>query len=163
MKSSSRRVSSLAALLFGACMLYGGTALAQERACLQLDSAAAQKDWAKSPWRNVYYTLKISGTGDRLRFELNRPRHPSDRWGEKAAARVAGTVSSVAGCTIQLDGQYVWSENETLVGKPFTITGERRGPNAMGITVVGAARVPVRMVLTRAPLPPAARPPGGIH
>jgi hypothetical protein len=159
MKNLLRRRSLLAVLLFGACTLYGGTALAQERACLQLDGAAAQKDWAKSPWRNVYYTLKISGQ----RFELNRPRHPSDRWGEKAAARIAGTVTRLDGCAVQMDGQYVWSENATLIGKPFSITGERRGPNAMGITVVGAARVPVRMVMTRAPLPPASKPPGGIQ
>ena len=96
-------------------------------------------DWLLGTWRNTYYTLTFRRDGDRIRWAMERPSHPSERWGKKAAMNASGDVIRVSACAVELDGRYDWSESQYLVGKPMQYRGRFDGAGGLNGEIYGAA------------------------
>lgn len=95
------------------------TVWAESSLCPSMDESAARQRWLDARWTNTYYQFRLQEKDGDWTFDLSRVRHPTVRWGEKPAARMAGKVARISACTIELEGTYVESESSYQLGKAF--------------------------------------------
>lgn len=105
--------------------------------------AAAGPCWANAPggppgnwligrWSHPYNILDIRRQGELILFAWERaPGLETDRWGGKAPARGLGQVTRIAGCTVEMSGNYSWSTNDAIIGRPMVYKLTLDGPAAM--------------------------------
>ncbi len=97
----------------------GSSAWVDALQCPTADTSLARQRWLNARWTNTYYQFRLQEKDGDWTFDLSRVRHPTVRWGEKPAARMAGKVTRISACTIELEGTYVESESSYQLGKAF--------------------------------------------
>ncbi|MGQ0711418.1 MAG: hypothetical protein ACT4NV_16930 [Rhodoferax sp.] len=116
--------------------------------CAPIDAQAARQRWLDARWTNTYYQFRLQEKDGDWTFDLSRVRHPSARWGEKPAARMAGSVTRISACTLELEGTYVESESSYQLGKAFRYHATLEG-NVLSGKMFGAGQEWLEMSFRR--------------
>ena len=142
------RAVLMSVLLLNGCAVAATAPIvdASVRPCAASAAGTAPGDWLIGRWSHPYNTLVIRRQGPSLVFEWEREAGlVTERWGEKAPAKGQGQVTRIAGCAVDMNGSYVWSTTEAIVGRemiyrlaltePTVLRGEWYGAGRTWLTV----------------------------